>query len=331
MSAAWRGFVVLLAGLVLAALLNAQGLRKAAESRPAGWERSAELAVARPLARAAAWTRLDRPRHELQRAIGRGGVDTIDTSVDIAPAPTRPTLPAPTEPTPTAHGATTPKLVFSARRPLRIWVAGDSLAEVPGQALERAAAAAPAVRILPIESRLSTGLGRPDLYNWFKRIPAALRQLHPKVAVLSFGADDAHNFMSGVPAGKHIGKLGTPSWDDEYVRRAAGVTRELNARGITVVWLGLPIPRGRGFFYSFRIVNRLLRHVVAGAKPHALYVDTWHMLATPQGRYADYLRDPQGRLVQMRASDGIHYTQTAGDLIARAILAELGQVYELRR
>ncbi|HVS85888.1 MAG TPA: DUF459 domain-containing protein [Gaiellaceae bacterium] len=328
MSAAWRGFVVLLAGLALAALLNAQGLRKAADSRPSGWERSAELAVARPLARAAAWTRLDRPRHELQRAVGRADVDAIDTSVDIPVVPRKkPTLPTPTKPAPPPKPK--PKPVFSRRRPLRIWVAGDSLAEVPGQALERVSAERSSLRILPLESRISTGLGRPDLYNWFKRIPTATRQLHPKVVVLSFGADDAHNYMSGVPKGKTIGKLGSPTWDAEYVRRAAGVTRELQAKGIYVVWLGLPIPRGRAFFFSFRIVNRLIKHVVGITKPGVAYVDTWHLLATPKGKYADYLRE-HGRLVQMRASDGIHYTQAAGDLIAQEILAKLGRVYTLK-
>ena len=319
-------------GLALGALLNAQGLRKAAESRPAGWERSAELAVARPLARAAAWTRLDRPRHELQRAIGRGGEDRIDTSVQIEIVPrTKRTLPTPTKPLPAPHGKPKPRPAFGPRRPLRIWVAGDSLAEVPGQALERASASQHAIRILPLESRLSTGLGRPALYTWNKRIPTAARQLHPQVDVLSFGADDAHNYMSGVPAGRHLGKLGTPTWDAEYVRRAAGVTRELQAKGIYVVWLGLPIPRGRGFYFSFRIVNRLLRHVVATTRPGVAYVDTWHLLATPKGTYADYLRDPQGKLVQMRAADGIHYTQAAGDLIAQEILAKLGEVYRLAR
>jgi hypothetical protein len=330
MNAAWRGVVVLALGLALAALLNAQGLRKAAESRPSGWERSTELAVARPLARAAAWTRLDRPRHELQRAIGRGDEDRIDTSVALPVVPrVKPTLPSPTKPV--APPKPKPRPIFSAQRPLRIWVAGDSLAEVPGQALERASTSQHAVRILPLESRLSTGLGRPDLYNWFRRIPTASRQLHPKVVVLSFGADDAHNYMSGVPKGVHLGKLGTPTWDEEYVRRAAGVTRELQARGIYVVWLGLPIPRGRGFYFSFRVVNRLIKRVVADTRPGVAYVDTWHMLTTPKGAYADYLRDPEGKLVQMRASDGIHYTQAAGDLIAEAILAKLGEVYRLER
>src|SRR5207247_2438498 len=47
---------------------------------------------------------------------------------------------------------------FTRSHPLRAWVAGDSLAQVPGQALERAVGAAGPVEVLGVESRLDTGL-----------------------------------------------------------------------------------------------------------------------------------------------------------------------------
>ncbi len=186
------------------------------------------------------------------------------------------------------------------------------------------------VDILGVESRLSTGLGQPAVYNWFTRIAQAIPQLHPKVAVLSFGADDAHDYLGGVPAGKTVGKLGSPSWNAEYRRRVDGVTRELNAAGVYVVWIGLPIPAGPGFRRSFPVVNNALR-LVAARHPHgSAYIDTWDMLASKQGKYTDYLRNTRGELVLVRARDGVHYLPSAGDLIARAILQRLSRVYDLR-
>jgi hypothetical protein len=330
MKPAYRGIVVCFAALALAALLNAQGLRKTAQTQPAGVGRDVALAVARPLARVSSFLYLDRPRHELQVAIGRGDVDRIDTTVRIA-APATPTPARLPHPRPAkAHAKPKPRPVFSAGHPLRLWVAGDSLAQVPGEALERAVGGGGPVDVLGIESRLSTGLARPDLYNWFDRIAAAIPELHPDVAVFSFGADDAHDYMSGVPEGRTVGKLGSPSWDAEYRRRVVGVTRELNAAGVYVVWLGLPIPAGRGFRRSFHVVNGILERAARAVPSGSAYVDTWDLLATRSGRYADYLRDAHGRLVLMRARDGIHYTQPAGDLIARAVLQRLDRVYELR-
>lgn len=336
MTPAARGIALLALMLAVGGLLDARGLRKQAEIQPAGAQRDVALAVTRPLVAVSAFLRLDRPRHALQAAIGRGEEDQVDTSVSFGPPPvghaphptTRPiahrTKPRPPRKPPRR------KPRFTPTHPLRIWVAGDSLAEVPGQGLERVTSDRRSVRILGIESRLSTGLGRPDLYNWFRRIEQAIPSLHPNVAVLSFGADDAHNYMTGLPKGRTIGKLGSASWDAEYLRRVTGVTRELNRAGIYVVWLGLPIPRGRGFFYSFEIVNRVLREAVA-EEPAATYLSTWRLLSTKNGTYADYLRDANGQLVQMRTSDGIHYTAAAGDLIARTLLRRLGRLYSLGR
>jgi uncharacterized protein len=193
-----------------------------------------------------------------------------------------------------------PRPMFTPAHPLRIWVAGDSLAQVPG------------------------------LYNWFTRIENVISSLRPKVAVLSFGADDAHDYLGGVPDGRTIGNLGSPSWNAEYRRRLEGVTRELNAAGTYVVWIGLPIPAGQGFSRSFPVVNRLLRSVAARHRHGAVYIDTWHMFDSAQGKYTDYLRNARGKVVLLRARDGVHYLPAAGDMVAQAILQHLGRVYDLR-
>jgi hypothetical protein len=297
-------------------------LRKQAEIQPGGFQRDLALRVTRPLVRVSRALHLTTPRHELQVAIGRTNEDTVDPQVHLSLPPPAGPLPQP------RHRATQlpPKPQFTGTKPLRVWVAGDSLAAVPGQALERVAN--PALKVVHVESRLSTGLARPDLYNWFTRIQDAATQLAPRVAVFSFGADDAHDFMAGVPAGTHVGTLGTPSWNAEYRRRVDGVTRELNAKGVYVVWLGLPIPDGPGFKRSFPIVNRILESVVAAHPKTATYVDTWQILADAHGRYAPYLR-VHGKLTLMRLPDGVHYTPAAGDLIAQRVLRQLGAVYRL--
>ena len=141
--------------------------------------------------------------------------------------------------------------------------------------------------------------------------------------MLSFGADDAHDYLGGVPAGRTIGNLGSPSWSAEYRRRLEGVTRELNAAGMYVVWIGLPIPAGQGFSRSFPVVNRLLRSVAARHRHGAMYIDTWHMLDSAQGKYTDYLRNAHGKVVLLRARDGVHYLPAAGDMVAQAILQQL--------
>jgi hypothetical protein len=334
-TAAARGVVLMFSSLALASLLNAQGLRKTADIQPPGFKRTIAMAVTGVLADVSHDLYLDRPRQELLSAVGRNDEDTIDDTVQLLAAIPRAAVPVPRPARSVrVHAARRsvprPALpVFTADKPLRVWVAGDSLAAVPGQALERLVGTKGPVDVLAVESRLSTGLGRPDLYNWFTRLHEVIGQLHPDVVVLSFGADDAHNYLSGAPSGRTIGPLGSATWNAEYRRRVDGVTRELNAAGIYVVWLGTPIPRGSGFHHSFRVVNRVIRSVVAAHPKTSAYVDEWSLLSDSHHGYSDYLPNASGHLVLMRAPDGVHLEPPAGDLIARVVLDRLQRVFDL--
>jgi hypothetical protein len=326
---AYRGILVLALGLFLAALLQAEGLRKQAQIQPAGFQRNVALGVTRPLVSFSRALHLTTPRHALQVAIGRQDEDQIDSQVHLSLPPPAGPLPRRPDAKPKRRKhqvSAAPRPLFTPEHPLRVWVAGDSLAEVPGQGLERLGGA---LDVVGVESRLATGLSRPDLYNWFTRVRQAPGELHPKVVVFSFGADDAHDYLAGVPAGKHVGLLGSPSWDAEYERRVDGVTREMNAMGLYVVWLGLPIPDRHGFLRSFPVVNRILERVAARYPHGSTYVDTWHLLDDFHGRYAAYLRW-HGKLTLMRLPDGVHYTAAAGDKIAAQVLAQLRDVYRVR-
>ncbi|HZT92455.1 MAG TPA: DUF459 domain-containing protein [Gaiellaceae bacterium] len=341
-TSAARGVLVLFLGLLLAAVLDAEGLRKQAQIQPQGTGRRIALALTEPLVSFSRALHLTTPRHELQVAIGRQDEDRIDTTVHL-------TLPPPAGPAP-GHGSNgglhtgthtspaarrigthtsppKPKPVFTAAHPLKVWVAGDSLAQLPGDGLERVAGND--VAVVAIESRLDTGLSRPDLYNWFTRIPQAVAQYHPNVVVLSFGADDAHDYMAGLPAGRTVGPFGSPSWVAEYYRRAEGVTRELVADGVYVVWLGLPIPDGPGFGHTFPVVNRILERVVKNNAGRATYVDDWDLFAGARGQYTPYKR-VHGKYTLLRLSDGVHYTDAGGDLVATQVLKQLRGVFSLR-
>jgi hypothetical protein len=335
--AAVQGILVCVLALGLASLLNAQGLRKTAEIQPESRERSVAIAVTTRLVTVSHALYLDRPRHELRAAVGRADDDRIDTAIvlpTVAVPPARDpvvTHRAFRPPVPSVRprrARPRPRRVVTAARPLRIWVVGDSLGDVPGAALERAAAANPALDVLGVETRVATGLSRPDVYNWYARVAEAVREQRPDVAVLSFGSNDGHHYMSGVPDRVSLGNLGSRSWVAEYRRRVDGLTRMLIASRITVVWIGLPIPRGPNQHRNFAVINRVIRSVARSRARETVYVDTWRMFSDARGRYAEYLRDADGRLVRMRSSDGVHFETPAGELVARAVLRELARRYD---
>ncbi len=302
--------------------------------------RDVALDVPDQLVRTSETIRLDRPRRAFKAALGREDDDRIDTTIDLTPveevAPPAPRVTT-TQPVETRPGTPPPsptpiepaRATFSPERPLRLWVAGDSLVAVPGGSIQRVVPTGGPIRIVAVESRVGTGLGRPDVYNWYARFREVIREQRPHVVVLSFGSNDGHDYLSGVPEGRTIGALGSPSWLREYRRRIEGVMHEFHAAGAHVVWLGLPKTRGEGRNRGFRVVNSVLRAVAASHPEEGEYVDTWRMFTNRFRSYVDYQRNDKGELVRMRGADGVHYAPAAGDVLARDLLERLRARYEL--
>jgi hypothetical protein len=317
---AGHGLVIVLLALAVSLLLNAPGLHKSAHAQPPGWQRDVALGVTGPLDSVSGALLLDRPRKAVKSLLGRSDDDEIDTEIALpAPGPgTTPTTPAPT------------RRVFTREKPMRLWVAGDSLVVVPGQSILRAAGASPVMEPAGgVEGRVATGLERPDVFNWFRYVPERLRELRPNVVVLSFGGNDDHGYMTGLPQGVEIDGFDSPSWRREYARRVGGLFDTITRTGAYVVWIGLPITRDAGQTRRFDAINAVVATEARKRPRKVAYVDTYTTFASDTGGYAEYLYDPAGQLVKVRAADGVHFEPRGGDMIAREVLRHLNRVFDL--
>jgi hypothetical protein len=342
------GYAVLtiLIASAVAVLLNAQGLRKTAQTEPEGLGRDIGLALTKPLTAVSHALLLDRPRQGLKDALGRGDDDTIDTTIALPPpvtgsaqtetAPATTGAAGETGPAVTTEAATgnqetvAPKPAFSPKKKLKLWVAGDSLAITPGQSILRILPATKVIKpVAPVDGRVATGLERPDVFNWFTHVPEELRRLDPRVVVLAFGANDDHDYMTGVPEGVELDGFGSSSWVREYRRRVGGIM-DLATRGDRfLVWIGIPITRGEEQSKRFAVINRIYESEAKKRAGRVVFVDTYDLFTDENGDYADYLPNKKGEIVHVRAPDGVHFETEGGDWIARAVLAELKQVYDL--
>ena len=318
---AGSAIVVSLAGLALAVLLNAPGLHKSATIQPEGWKRDVALDVTGPLESLSGALLLDRPRHALKSALGRSHDDDVDTAVATTTTPVGAPVSAP---------ATPPERTrFTPKRKLGVYIAGDSLVVVPGESLLRATAGNRAIAPEPIDGRIATGLERPDVFNWFTHIEDVMRKDRPRAIVLMFGGNDDHNFMTGVPEGRQVGTFGSPSWRAEYRRRVATVMETVTRNGAYLVWIGLPISRDSEQTKRFDVMNTIVQSEAAKRPGRVSYLDTYFFFAGGDGGYAQYVEDSAGKLVKMRADDGVHFERPAGDLIAAKVLERLEDRYDL--
>ncbi|HEU0247729.1 MAG TPA: DUF459 domain-containing protein [Gaiellaceae bacterium] len=316
--------VVSLASLAIALLLNAPGLHKSATIQSDGWKRDVALAVTGPLAGVSGALLLDQPRRLLKAALGRSDDDEIDTAVALPEG-------TPEEPAGDETPATPPKREkFSPGRKLRLWIAGDSLVVVPGESLLRAVAGNRAITpIGRIDGRIASGLERPDVFNWFTHVREQMRSKKPRAVVLMFGGNDDHGFMTGLPEWKEVGSFGSPSWRAEYRRRVGAIMETIADANAVLVWIGLPISHDAEQTLRYDVINTIVQSEAAKRPGRASYLDTYFFFAGEDGGFAEYIEDSTGKLVKMRADDGVHFERPAGDLIAEEVLERLEERYDL--
>jgi hypothetical protein len=320
---AGAAIVVSTLALVLSALLNAPGLHKSATIQPEGWKRDLALAVTGPLESASEALFLDRPRRGIKAAIGRSDDDDIDTGLAAPEQP--PATETPAEPPPPPR-----REAFSPRKQLRLWIGGDSLVVVPGQSLLRQIGSSPVIEpVGEIDGRIASGLERPDVFNWFERTRKVLREERPRAVVLLLGANDDHDFMTGLPEGTELDGFASPTWTAEYRRRVAAIMDTVTRSGAYLVWIGLPITRDPEQTARFDTINSIVQTEAEKRPGRASYLDTYFYFAGKDGGYAQYIADDSGALVKMRADDGVHFERAAGDRIAREVLKRLYQRHDL--
>ncbi len=200
--------------------------------------------------------------------------------------------------------------------PLRLWIAGDSLAGSLGPALgERAAATG---IVAPVyDSRVSSGLADPDFFDWPEHATTEMAALDPEVVVFIIGANDWR-------APTSVG--GGTAWQDEYRAAVEQTLTIFEDGGDTrhVFWVGSPTMQERRKDQGAQQVNELMREVVAQHE-RATYVDAYELFSDDDadGGYAASLPGPGGKDVRVRAGDGVHLTVEGAELLGDHVYAQL--------
>ena len=209
----------------------------------------------------------------------------------------------------TAPSTTRPRTVASRRKltpadPLRVWIAGDSLAGSIGPSLGELTANTGVVQP-QYDSRISSGLLTPDFYDWPKHAEQQLALLDPEVVVFIVGTNDANVWSD---------KLA-----NEYRIRTEAMMRELvGSKHRDVYWVGAPVAQAKHLEAGVLEVNRIQREAAA-AIAGVTYVDAHAIFDDANGNYQTRFADQFGRTQIMRAGDGVHFSVAGADLISADI------------
>lgn len=289
--------LAMLLGFFLAGLLDARAIRKDVEARPYGALRTLQLALLAPMTGLSGLVRADDLGSAVAGALGRGE-EEHHTIADVKKK---------------AKKSLWPRTITE-KKPLRLYVAGDSMDQVFGSSLVNLSEATGLVKAKN-DYKVSSGLTRPDFFDWPQRLVDQIVDYRPDAAVVLFGANDAQNVLYE----GEILKVGTKGWQEVYARRVAEAMDILTEGGRRVYWVGQPIMKDFGYRQRIAMMNHIYE-AEAEKREGVTFVSTWKTMANDKGSYAEYLEDANGDQVLMRAPDGIHLSRAGGDRMARHVL-----------
>lgn len=227
---------------------------------------------------------------------------------------------------PQIHPTPTPEKPLKIEAPYNVLIVGDSfIAERFGYQLEKELLL---YRDVTVQRKgiYSTGLSRPDYFNWEKELNILLETQKPNITVVMFGANDGQDQTT--LDGKVI-HYGTVEWNNEYSKRVSAFLYNLERKNIFTFWIGNPMPRDDYYSKKMQNLNSIYEKECLKEK-NTMYISTWSFLADSNGNFSNYLPDEFGDKKLARTSDGIHVTVFGADIMVKKVMDQIKERVELK-
>lgn len=204
----------------------------------------------------------------------------------------------------------------------RVLLLGDSLVHQSARTL------AARMHAAGIETRIIGGDGEHLLWNgeaWRAQLDAAMDAFDPQVVVLEAccGWGSPWRTETVVAAdGSPLQPDTDASWR-EWARMAAQLTDDARAQNRAVLWVVAPPAQTNGYYGPVEgrigVANDIYRSL-ARCRPDVGLLD-WTIVAGSSGEFVWSLPDGSGRPVQVRHSDGLHFTPEGQAVLADVTVA----------
>ncbi len=163
------------------------------------------------------------------------------------------------------------------------------------------------------EGLRSTGLSRPDYYDWLSQARLFADEYRPDLVVAQFGGNDCQGTVD--PDGNLVARWNTPEWDIEYGRRVTEFITDMRSRGAFVVIIGMPTMREERFRARIDVLNRVVQQACEAAR--VPFIDIRTLTSDEDGEYVDTV-EINGEQRGIRSGDGVHLSWTGARYVARA-------------
>lgn len=303
---------------LLAAVLNADGLYELATRQPVGWKRDVATGAVAPFCALGDLTRLKDIRSAIRDAADKGHQDCTDdapSGEDAFVAPTTTTAPVEAGGTTASTAPPVTTRPVTAEEPLQMWLGGDSMTIELAQSAEDLVTSRPEIT-LATHPQVSSGLTRPDFFDWPAYLQDEVLPTNPDVVVVMFGANDSQ----GMEVDGEAVQPDDERWQAEYRRRVGVIMDMLKGDGRLVVWVGQPNMREPGFDERMGVLDDIYASE-AETRPWVRFLDSRPVLAPDGAGYQATAGD-----TSLRQGDGIHLDRGGADVLAEAVFALIDEV-----
>ncbi|MGB0647386.1 MAG: DUF459 domain-containing protein [Bradymonadia bacterium] len=206
------------------------------------------------------------------------------------------------------------QLSMNEERKPNVLIVGDSLMGGVGPRLKRLLRKEHGFPNPKLKWKASTGLSRPDYFDWPKTLNALLAEKEYDVVVAIFGTNDTQP----VSVNRKSYRYGTKAWFEHYRKRVVKVLEMMCKSGNrSVFWIGLPTMRSESFNEKIVKMNQLYREELNRSEC-GQYIPMDKILS-PDGQFTSYLKVGKKRR-KVRAGDGIHLSFVGYDYVARRVI-----------
>lgn len=110
-------------------------------------------------------------------------------------------------------------------------------------------------------------------------------------------------------------------WVELYSKKIEELANVLKAKGVPVLWVGLPAIRGPKGTADMLFLDSLYRE--GAAKAGITYVDVWDGFVDEAGRFLQKGPDFEGQIRQLRSYDGVYFTKPGARKLAHYVEREI--------
>lgn len=196
----------------------------------------------------------------------------------------------------------------------RILFAGDSMMQGVAPLVMRELKKTHPEWLLRNESQQSTGLTVKRQLDWVEKIKHEIVNHQLTTVVIFLGPNDPWDIYER----RKAIRFPSPEWEAVYSGRVGEICEFAKDKNVHLIWIGLPVMKEKRVYRGATVQNPIFRD---NMKRYDFdFVSTEELIGRLDQPYVRYATDLSGKIINLRANDGIHFSPQGLQRIAAAVL-----------